>query len=156
MNGHEYILRKQVEWAHNRCITLLGSRADRGRPVYVPELSMNLFEPLLPDVLESLRGGDGNEIGSSKAPGKMQAVHSSSALGVNVFQYWKRVSDVPAITAACGLCKPGSNVYSAPNRSAIPRDADHLIHAMPISENAPWRSAIPAHADQISAETWNR
>lgn len=23
--------------------------------------------------------------------------------------------------------------YSTPNRSAVPRDADHLIHAMPIS-----------------------
>jgi hypothetical protein len=46
--------------------------------------------------------------------------------------------------------------YSTPNRSAIPRDADHLIHAMPISQYAPWRSAIPRHADQLSAGPWNR
>lgn len=47
-------------------------------------------------------------------------------------------------------------VYSAPNRSTIPRDADHLVHAMPIRQYAPWRSAIPVHADQISAGSWNR
>ena len=40
----------------------------------------------------------------------MQAVHSSSALGVNVFQYWESISAVPVIAAACGLCRRGSNV----------------------------------------------
>jgi len=30
-------------------------------------------------------------------------------------------------------CEPPSSAYSTPNRSAVPRDADHLIHAMPIS-----------------------
>jgi len=48
------------------------------------------------------------------------------------------------------------DAYSAPNRSAIPRHADHLIHAMPISQYAPWRSAIPGHADQLSVGPWNR
>ena len=40
----------------------------------------------------------------------MQAVHSSSALGVNVFQYWKSISAVPVIAAQCGLCRVGSQV----------------------------------------------
>ena len=31
------------------------------------------------------------------------------------------------------VTRVGKLAYSAPNRSAIPRDADHLIHAMPIS-----------------------
>jgi hypothetical protein len=34
----------------------------------------------------------------------MQAVHSSSALGVNIFQYWKKINQVPAIAAACRFC----------------------------------------------------
>ena len=38
----------------------------------------------------------------------MQAVHSSSALGVNIFQYWKRMSQVPAIAAACRFCSTGN------------------------------------------------
>jgi len=40
----------------------------------------------------------------------MQAVHSSSALGVNVFQYWKSIAAIPVIAAACGLCRRGSQV----------------------------------------------
>ncbi len=40
----------------------------------------------------------------------MQAIHSSSALGVNIFQYWKSISSIPTIAEACGLCKRGSNV----------------------------------------------
>jgi hypothetical protein len=40
----------------------------------------------------------------------MQAIHSSSALAVNVFQYWKSISKVSVIAAACGLCRPGSEV----------------------------------------------
>ena len=34
----------------------------------------------------------------------MQAVHSSSALSVIIFQYWKRINQVSAIAAACGFC----------------------------------------------------
>jgi hypothetical protein len=34
----------------------------------------------------------------------MQAVHSSSALGVNIFYYWKRIDKIPLIAAACGFC----------------------------------------------------
>jgi len=38
----------------------------------------------------------------------MQAVHSSSALGVNIFQYWKKINQVPAIAAACRFCNTGN------------------------------------------------
>jgi len=34
----------------------------------------------------------------------MQAVHSSSALSVNVFQYWKKIEQVAVIAVACGFC----------------------------------------------------
>jgi hypothetical protein len=40
----------------------------------------------------------------------MQAVHSSSALGVNVFQYWQDIGQVSVIAAACGFCQSGSDV----------------------------------------------
>ena len=49
--------------------------------------------------------GDGNELrGSAGSPAKMQAVHSSSALGVNIFHYWMRINQVADIAYACGLC----------------------------------------------------
>ncbi len=110
MNGYQYILAKQTEWAKNQGIDLIGSKIGRGRPAYTINLDYNLFQPLLPDVRRSFEAGDGTELGSSGLPGKMQAVHSSSALGVNIFQYWKPNSAIPIIAAACGLCRRGSQV----------------------------------------------
>jgi hypothetical protein len=110
MNGYEYILAKQTAWAANRGIALVGSKGSRGRPAYTPKLEQNLFQPLLPEIKESFEAGDGGELGSPGMPGKMQAVHSSSALGVNVFQYWKSISAIPVIASACGLCRRGSQV----------------------------------------------
>ena len=40
----------------------------------------------------------------------MQAVHSSSALGVNIFQYWKSTNSIPEIAAKCGFCRADSKV----------------------------------------------
>jgi len=103
-------LSKQTIWAANANITLVGSRGKRGRPAYTRDLNQNLFRPLLKDVWNSFAAGDGGELGSTEFPGKMQAVHSSSALGVNIFQYWKSIKAVPMIAAQCGLCRVGSQV----------------------------------------------
>lgn len=110
MNGYKYILARQIAWADSRGIPLVGSKGSLGRPAYTPNLDQNLFQPLLGEVRASFASGDGAELGSSGLPGKMQAVHSSSALGVNVFQYWKAASAVPVIAAACGLCRRRSQV----------------------------------------------
>jgi len=110
MNGYQYIIEKQSAWAKNKGLQLIGSQINRGRPMYTAKLEDNLFKPLTADVMHCFRGGDGNELGSNGNPGKMQAVHSSSALGVNVFQYWKSISAVPVIAAACGLCSQDSDV----------------------------------------------
>lgn len=110
MNGYQYILAKQTEWAKNQGLDLIGSKIHRGRLTYTTDLDHNLFQPLLPDLRTTFAAGDGGELGSSGLPGKMQAVHSSSALGVNVFQYWKSISAIPVIAAACGLCRRGSPV----------------------------------------------
>ena len=110
MNGYQYILAKQTEWAKNSGLDLIGSKKTRGRASYTINLDSNLFRPLLPDIRTSFATGDGNELGTSGLPGKMQAIHSSSALGVNIFQYWKSISAVPVIAALCGLCRKGSEV----------------------------------------------
>jgi len=110
MKAYEYILAKQVQWALNRGIKLIGSKGRRGRPAYTFTLEQNLFEPLEPDVRECFKKGDGGEIiGSQDSPAKMQAVHSSSALSVNIFQYWQKIDQVPLIAAACGFCRKGNN-----------------------------------------------
>ena len=100
MRAHDYILAKQVQWAKNRGIALIGSKGERGRPVYTVSLDNNLFQPMDIDVLNSFKKGDGNEVkGTPGSPAKMQALHSSSALSVNVFQYWKKINKIPIIAA---------------------------------------------------------
>jgi hypothetical protein len=106
VNAYEYILSKQTQWAKNRGIELIGSKGPRGRRAYTPELDANLFEPLEPHVRERFLLGDGSEItGRAGNPAKMQAVHSSSALGINVFQYWEKIKKISLIAAACGFCR---------------------------------------------------
>jgi len=109
MNAFEYILSKQILWAHNNKIALIGSEGSRGRPVYTNSLEENLFEPLEADSRKAFEQGDGQELKK-----KMRALHSSSALGVNIFQYWLKIKQVPRIAAACGLCdrenKGASNI----------------------------------------------
>ncbi len=138
MRAYEYILTKQIQWALNRGISLIGSKGLRGRPAYTPQLDQNLFEPLEPSVQESFMTGDGNEIiGTPDSPAKMQAVHSSSALGVNIFQYWQKKNLVPLIAAACGFCRKGNNVskkivfedkYSIDKKFRFAPNIDVAIH----------------------------
>lgn len=143
MNGYEYILSKQTAWATNFGITLVGSKGERGRPAYTRELDQNLFQPLLPDVQKSFADGDGDELGLKEFPGKMQAIHSSSALGVNIFQYWKSINAVPVIAAQCGLCRSGSQVskdiyfeekYPIKDKFGYYPNIDIVIHNAPSSK----------------------
>lgn len=109
MKAYEYILTKQIQWALNQDFALTGSKGNRGRPSYTKKLKDNLFQPLLPKTRQEFEFGDGREIlDSSSGPAKMKAVHSSSALGVNVFQYWQEINQVSCIASACGLCNKHS------------------------------------------------
>jgi len=138
MKAQEYILAKQVQWALNRGLELQGSKKDRGRPAYTRALDENLFEPLEPKVRECFELADGSEIKESEeSPAKMQAVHSSSALGVNIFQYWQRIGQVSAIAAACGFCPEGDNISQEivfeekcriDEKFSIPPNIDVVIH----------------------------
>ncbi len=102
MNALEYILNKQIEWAHNHGIELIGSKIDRGRPLYTTKLEENLFEPLSSSTQDDFDSGDGREL--TGYPAKMQALHSSSALGVNIFQYWDMGHEISNIAHLCGFC----------------------------------------------------
>lgn len=105
MNSFEYIFSKQVSWAQNQGINLIGSKGLRGRQAYTKSLDENIFEPLAQSVINDFNAGDGGELnGSTNSPPKMHAVHSSSALGVNIFHYWLRINQIHKIAAACRLC----------------------------------------------------
>ena len=113
MNGYQYILEKQSAWARNKAINLIGSKVTRGRLAYTQTVNDNIFQPLLPEIQDSFVEGDGNELGYSGLPGKMQAIHSSSALGINIFQYWLKIGEIPTIASACGFCRSDSVVSSS-------------------------------------------
>jgi len=113
VNARTAILQKQIQWALNRDMPLVGSQGDRGQRTYTRTIDENLFEPLAPEVLDQFIRGDGGEISANPRPGiphKMNALHSSSALAVNVFHYWYRLRDAAGIAAACGLCRAGSRI----------------------------------------------
>ena len=138
LSAKEYIISKQVQWALNFGIELIGSEGERGRKTYTPELEQNLFLPLSEEAQASFRQGNGNEIvGEPESPAKMQAVHSSSAIGVNVFQYWESIHQVPTIASACGFCKPEDilsekivfeDKYPVKGVNRIPPNIDVVIH----------------------------
>jgi hypothetical protein len=107
MNSYDFIKYKQRIWVKSRRLRLLGSKIERGEKNYTSSLEENLFMPLTEITEDCFRTADGNELDGY--PCKMQALHSSSALAVNIFQYWMD-KDVSVIASACGLCEPISNI----------------------------------------------
>lgn len=109
MKAFDYIFTKQTLWAARKGITLRGSKAGKGRLAYTPTLDENLFEPIAESVRQDIEKGDGGEFTAKNGTmPKMHAVHSSSALGVNVFQYWLTSNQVAEIASACGFCREGN------------------------------------------------
>lgn len=89
----KYLKQRQQIWAERKNKKLIGSQGDRGEKLYTETLNENLFKQMSQDTNECFKSGDGNELGNGTLPGKMQALHSSSALTVNIFDYWKDIED---------------------------------------------------------------
>lgn len=105
MKGLDYIQSKQISWAKRNGLKLFGSQGNKGLPIYAETLDKNLFEPLTKESRQQFEAGDGGEINdSSKNPAKMKALHSSSAIAVNIFQYWNTKNKVYQVAHSCGLC----------------------------------------------------
>ncbi len=111
MNESDQIITKQIEWAKNKGLKLIGSAGDRGRKVYTTKISDNLFQPLNLKSRKELEDGDGGELKSkTEQPAKIQALHSSSALGINLLDYWREASDCSLLFSACGLSRSGNQL----------------------------------------------
>jgi hypothetical protein len=82
MSVKSRILQEQRDWA-----TALGLEVDsRG---YLSSYQLNLFQPLNQKSLDAFTRGSGSELKDTpRKPAKMRALHSSSALAVNVFGTW--------------------------------------------------------------------
>jgi hypothetical protein len=76
------IKRRLASWAEQRQITI-------DKHGYAYRLSDNLFCGLCDETLSDFSNGSGNELDTSRGRSKMLALHSSSALACNVFEYWR-------------------------------------------------------------------
>lgn len=108
---YRLIVERQRTWACQQ-----GIRYDKDG--YALRLADNLYCPLSPATLEEFKHGRGNELGNGENRGKMQALHSSSALVANVFEYWRN-RNIAFIAEACGALSGISNmrfeaIYPAP------------------------------------------
>ena len=111
MNASEKIISKQIEWAKNKGLELVGSAGVKGRKVYTTKIEDDLFKSLSEKTKNELKNGDGGELdGEVDFPAKIQALHSSSALGINLFDYWREEPDLSMLFEACGLSRGGCNL----------------------------------------------
>jgi len=92
------IRRHLTAWAAARGIAVDASG-------YTRALDDNLFVPLSDAARQEFAAGDGGELGGPGKRGKMQALHSSSALACNAFDCW-RDRDTASLAAALGLRSP--------------------------------------------------
>jgi hypothetical protein len=89
----EGVLARQLKWAREHHLDV----SDNG---YLEDLTDNLFAPLSPAARAAFESASGRElIGEANRPAKMLALHSSSALAVNVFDFWAE-RDLNRILAA--------------------------------------------------------
>jgi hypothetical protein len=94
MSPTDEITARQEAWAESRNIRCVGPG-----PATVAD---NLLLPMHPATRAEFANGDGDELGCPIKPGKMRSLRSSSALAVNVFEFW-RYRPLSALTGALGL-----------------------------------------------------
>tara|TARA_R100001143_G_C3361001_1_gene135709 strand:- start:19615 stop:20430 length:816 start_codon:yes stop_codon:yes gene_type:complete len=92
MNGIDIIKTELIKWARNKNIEI-------DNDAYVKSMDDNFIVKLSDESLRDLKGGDGSEIKDDKTRTKIFALHSSSALVCNFFEYW-RFRDKSALAKA--------------------------------------------------------
>ncbi len=70
----------------------------------------NLFIQLSPFSEDEFRAGSGGELGDENTRGNMLALHSSSALVVNVFEFWRN-RKVSIVAQLCGAPKGAESLH---------------------------------------------
>jgi hypothetical protein len=102
MRTYQRILNQQLTWAKEQGIEIDGG--------YTRMLKDNLFVPLSPYSEDEFKAGKGNELGEETNKGKMLALHSSSALVVNVFEFWRN-RNTAIIAQLCGASKGTTSLH---------------------------------------------
>lgn len=92
----ERLVVTQRDWARSAGLTITASG-------HVPVLDDNLYQPISARARQAFLVADGGELVEVLGkPAKMRSVRSSSALAVNVFDYWS-VRDASPLLRALGL-----------------------------------------------------
>ena|SRR5437879_1670820 len=95
LSDRDMIKARQRAWATRKGLTF---DADS----YCTCVDDNIFQGLSPGARTDFESGDGAELGKSGGRGKIQALHSSSALACNWFDYW-RGRDLQPLSRAFGV-----------------------------------------------------
>lgn len=96
MSTRTDLLARQIRWARGAGL-IVDARG------YLPNIEANLFRPLSePTRLNFTRGSGSELVDTPTRPAKIRALHSSSALAVNVFDHWQGRNAAP-LMAALGL-----------------------------------------------------
>jgi len=149
MDGRKYIIERQRQWAWRKDFKLCGSSPPRGDHLYTVAAEDNLFRSLSEKTTQQFIKGDGGELRRTQCrPCKMQALHSSAALAVNVFEYWSQLGDACPVLKALKIPKrsgptihfeqrfpithsfDGQPNYKHPNIDVVLRSKEQVIAAI--------------------------
>ena len=109
MNPMDFIKTKQIFWGKKNGFSLMDSEGgSSGREAYLEDLSNNFFEELDHEVEQHFIDADGGELAGDIA--KMQALHSSAALAINVFGYWREKDNLTDLLHSCRLCQKSNKI----------------------------------------------
>lgn len=123
------IRKQQRTWAHEH-----GIATDSAG--YADAINSNLFVPLSAEALAEFGAGDGGELGQPGKRGKIQALHSSSALACNFFEHW-RGRDASPLASALKLSAPITTIkYERKFPTGLPGNAPNLDVVLPLSSGS--------------------
>ena len=105
MTALEFIKLKQKSWAERKGFILLpGTIANEdGDKIYFDDYNKNLYTKLSEDNKNNYNKGQGGEIRDTTKRAPMKAAFSSSAIVVNLHQYWQEKNKISPLLEALGF-----------------------------------------------------
>jgi hypothetical protein len=156
--ANEEVLRRQLEWASKAGISTEGGYC------VSPEQNLAWLTPRLRADVEQ---GDGNEFGGEDKRGKILALHSSSALGLNFFGYWQLEVDRDPLQRALGLASHIDSVeFERKFQTGVPPRSPNLDVVLTLRDGSilaieskftEWQGAAgtkPLRDAYLSSERW--
>lgn len=144
MKAIDIIKTRQLEWANRKGLGL-----NKKYPLYCKCIDCNIYGGLNEEVRKQFEKGSGNELNDEIWPAKMEALFSSSALCVNVFQYFA-IGNKNNVLDFLKACKLISNNYQG---DVIPVDFEYENKniQVPIRFEEKFETGIPYGVPNLDA-----